>query len=606
MVNVAENIIIKRSAHILQAIISKDVGGSRKEYKRSLIDQTNMLTSLTTPFEEFNSDISFNLCRRFEDLLSLVFEGVRVKRFVVVNTEDPDKTVLPIYLAEIMTPSHAYLPIFIGSDSILLVSPFANKLMAEALSGNEYLAEMMPTSTLLSVTNIEELNGILDAPLVDEGSYQPELLVSGSDDMIGISQTQMEGLVDDIMDEAEASAIKLDSGDSVKRETLREYITRLATVFSVGIKNQDRVITTAFGVESSIDIVELTPDNSVMQKIKRIYNAEAMDKYSDDGVISPTDYMPIRISYKDSDEGGFGFLADRNKDGKNVPVVVISKAMINNPDNETRLRAILTKDNIEFGVNYVVELGPFYYIGRNMVMLLNYDGTFSDPIKLFDEFPIPDNTPLAKINVQYSAESIGGITLVGDAMRGFKYIVTKFGLKTGSFFFLTFAKLFATIGNGAKWIVKTMSSTFQRGIDLEKSEALELQEKILNDELDEIMERGRTWSQIYFRTIPLTIATGTFVMFPFMWLIARNRTKKAKLKALERVERKMDDAIERLERKMNYAEERSENESVDSILREIQLYRTAKQKILDYKRDNFKSDRIQYSSYNREGSSERY
>lgn len=598
MCNIAENIIVKRVAHIIQSMISLSTEDDDKRKYLTYYGgkETAYLRNIQNVFETLPANVSFDLTRRLEDILSLVFEGATLKRYLVVNTEDPSKLAIPIFLLEVFEPSHAFVPLFINDESVFIVSPFPNKLVYDRISDNLYLCELIPTPIITDSVNLSALNvgGLLQKPIGITAMIDD---VRG--DHIGVIPT---GRV--------VSGTDLGQGVDSDGITVGDFIYHTVCTFASGIMTQDQILSRSFAQESTAKLVEVQPESNIYRKIKKLYGTESIDEVeakNTDPIICSTDYMPIYLKYLDNDApvSGFGVMTVQEDElGNSKTVIGVNSSMLGMGGDTNKVSAILTKDNIKYGVNYVVDLGPFYYIGKNQVLMLKYDMTMSDPVNLFDEFAIPDNTPLTKLEESYSTEAMDGLKKVfgmsGDSLKGFWFIIRRFGVKQGTNFFIMLGKLFATMSGGAKWLVKTFMSTFKRGIDLEKDESLEFQERVLNDELDEMEERFRMYGQVYFRSLAISIATGGLFAFPVSWLIARHRTKKAKVKAIERVERRIDDAIERLERKMNYAEERSENESVDSILREIQLYKAAKQRVLDFKRDSLRTDRIKYVTYDKD------
>ena len=62
----------------------------------------------------------------------------------------------------------------------------------------------------------------------------------------------------------------------------------------------------------------------------------------------------------------------------------------------------------------------------------------------------------------------------------------------------------------------------------------------------------------------------------------------------------MDNIIERIERKINYAEERSENETVDSLIKERQMYQMARFRLLKFKDDVYSKGKIKYATFDKD------
>lgn len=562
MCNIAEYITVRRAAHIVKSLSEKGSeyislygGAQRKE-----------IGSGKSIFEEYEEDVSFNIQRRLEDILGLCLEGCRIKRFVIVNTEDSNETPIPITLLEIFSPSHAYIPIIITNESVLLISPFNNELLSKVSGDNQYIAELIPSNILTSNESLVEVDSYLNST-----EYYNEYV---------------EGM------------------------SVRDYIIELVNIFAGGILKQDQLLTRNFIGSDSGKIVEVSNESKIYSKLKKLYSLEALEKsdetYAGD-VISPTDFMPIYLEYEK--EKGFAVYVDNKEGDTTTTRLDISPMVLGMNPSEIEgnpVSAILTKSNLKYGILYVVDLGNCYYVGRSKVAFQE-NNVMVEVKDLYENFGVPDNSPIAKadeeFNEEIGTEAFDGLKKVfgmtGDALKGFWYVVRKFGIRQGSNAFIMFGQLFRRGGEAARWMVKQMMSTFKRGITLEKDETLEFQERVLNDELDQMGETIRMYAQTWFKAIPIAIFGGGMVYWPTAWLIAKYRTKKAKRQAMERVSRRIDNAIERLERKINYAEERSENETVDSLLREIHLYKDAKIRLEEFKQENFSNDRIDYVTFDK-------
>ena len=516
-------------------------------------------------------DMSVRFQRRLEDVFSLVFEGCRFSRFVAIDkTADDIKECnsIPMYLLEVFEPSHCYIPIYVVDDAVLAVSPFNNKSI-NRISRNEYLIELFPTSVILETINEDSIEGL------NETLNQVAVRMA---DPTGVT----------------LGGIQI---------TYRQFIYDMMLLFNEGVKRQDALLTRGFADMSSSKVVEVSSESIYFKKMRACFSMESFDKGEalGDGVIDPTDFMPIYLTSKGS--SGFAILEDTEKDGKKISRISIKPQVLGLTVNDSSIKAVLCKENTS-GVNYfIVELDEWYYVGNNQVVAC-INGELFEPASLLETHSTfldngIDNNPISEI----SNEGIGDkLSSAGGAVKkAVNYVLEKFGIKAASNTGKMIMQLFAEFGvRNFKWLTKQFGSAFKRGIDLEKADTLELQEKLLNDELDKMQENVTYYTKVWFRSIALSVFCGGLIVFPLAWCISCLRTRRARINAIERLEFRMDNIIERIERKINYAEERSENETVDSLIKERQMYQMARFRLLKFKDDVYSKGKIKYATFDKD------
>ena len=572
MCNIAEYIVMRRAAHIINSLKNKTENANKTSWFSPICSSTgNILDSKVFFGPDKTMDMSVRFQRRLEDVFSLVFEGCRFSRFVAIDkTADDIKECnsIPMYLLEVFEPSHCYIPIYVVDDAVLAVSPFNNKSI-NRISRNEYLIELFPTSVILETINEDSIEGL------NETLNQVAVRMA---DPTGVT----------------LGGIQI---------TYRQFIYDMMLLFNEGVKRQDALLTRGFADMSSSKVVEVSSESIYFKKMRACFSMESFDKGEalGDGVIDPTDFMPIYLTSKGS--SGFAILEDTEKDGKKISRISIKPQVLGLTVNDSSIKAVLCKENTS-GVNYfIVELDEWYYVGNNQVVAC-INGELFEPASLLETHsPFLDNgidnNPISEI----SNEGIGDkLSSAGGAVKkAVNYVLEKFGIKAASNTGKMIIQLFAEFGvRNFKWLTKQFGSAFKRGIDLEKADTLELQEKLLNDELDKMQENVTYYTKVWFRSIALSVFCGGLIVFPLAWCISCLRTRKARINAIERLEFRMDNIIERIERKINYAEERSENETVDSLIKERQMYQMARFRLLKFKDDVYSKGKIKYATFDKD------
>lgn len=567
----SEYIIMRRVAHIINSLTANPENVSKsKYYSHYSEDMTSVADGVNfTGFGSVEDKILFQ--RRLEDTIRLCCDGCGFSRFIAVD-KNPEvfknSSILALYLVEVFEPSHCYIPIIATEYSILAVSPF-NNLSIEKVSKNPYVVELLPTGVItdsLTSPGLEKLNELLD------------------NEKLSFNKPNAE-----------------ENEDTTLSVSYKDFVRDMLLLFNEGVKRQDSLLTRGFDEVDASLVKEVSTESVYFTKMRKLFSLEDFDhgeQLSNDGIISVTDFMPIYVTHKG--DTGYAVLSETKKeDGRTVSSLAIKPFIAEG----TGRNPILTKDNTA-GVSYfILELHDFHYTGDGNIVHYDYmNAKIEEVVPVLDTFVYAEVATNGGNLNDISEESIksklaGAVSGVKDAA----FVLKKFGLKHGSNAAGFISQLFKQVGvKNAKWCLSQFGATFKRGIDLEKADALELQEKLLNDELDSIEERVVSYSKTWFKSVSLTVFFGGIIWFPLAWMISRYRTKKARVNAMERLEVRLDNIIERLERKINYAEERSENESVDQLIKERQMYQMARMRLLKLKDDAYNRGRVKYATFDKD------
>ena len=572
MCNIAEYIVMRRAAHIINSLINKTENANKTSWFSPICSSSgNIIDSKPYLGPDKTPEMIVKFQRRLEDVFTLVFEGCSVSRFVAIDkTADDIKecNTIPMYLLEVFEPSHCYIPIYVVDDAVLAISPFNNPSI-NRISRNEYIIELFPTSVILESINEDSLEGLNDAL-----------------NQIAIRMADPTGVT--------LGGVQI---------TYRQFIYDMMLLFNEGIKRQDSLLTRGFSDMGSERVVEVSNESIYFRKMRACYSMESFDKGETmgDGVIDPTDFMPIYLTSKGS--SGFAIIENGEKDGKKISRIAIKPQVLGLTVNDSTIKAVLCKENTS-AVNYfMIELDEWYYVGNNQVVAC-INGEIFAPTSLLETHSTfldngIDNNPISEISNEGVIDKV--TSGAGAVAKSVGYVLKKFGIQHASPAASLIKQVFKDFGlKNAKWVIQQFGSAFKRGIDLEKADTLELQEKILNDQIDDTSENVLFYSKVWFKSVALSVFAGGIVVFPLAWLISCLRTKKARVRAIERLEVRFDNIIERIERKINYAEERSENESVDALIRERQMYQMARMRLLKMKDKVYNTGRVKYATFDKD------
>ena len=152
----------------------------------------------------------------------------------------------------------------------------------------------------------------------------------------------------------------------------------------------------------------------------------------------------------------------------------------------------------------------------------------------------------------------------------------------------------------ASWAWSAIKRAMKTRNQREKEEMLEFQEKLLNDEFDVVLERIRMMSENSIRSWVWTIILGPLYFLPFVYILQRNANRNIKLRAIERLEFKLDGLLERHDQKLEYAKQEGDPQVVDQLLAEKHNMEFARMKLIEFKRDLVQKDRIRYMTFNKD------
>jgi hypothetical protein len=363
--------------------------------------------------------------------------------------------------------------------------------------------------------------------------------------------------------------------------TIEEIIKLIVESYAIGTTDADQVLSNNFDSISALDIMELSVESSVFKHIDKTFGTESilqLDKASAEDIISPTDFLPIQVEHGDTN--AFVYVTSNDK----------GRLKVSTSSEEAEQTTVKVPKS---AVNTIlVELDSLtYFIFDDKILIEQKDG---QPI----EWSLFDITALNE-EVNDALNTVGTEGFIGT-MRDVYQAIKIFGLRKGSLMYQVFMNITKLPRKLAAWVWSALKRAMKTRNQREKEDMLEFQEKLLNDEFDIILERIKMMSENSIRSWVWTIILGPIYFLPFMYILQRNANRTNKLRAIERLEFKIDGLLERHEQKLEYAKQEGNPEEVDKLLAEKHNMEFARMKLIEFKRDLVQKDRIRYMTFNKD------
>lgn len=373
--------------------------------------------------------------------------------------------------------------------------------------------------------------------------------------------------------------IYVNETDTMKIE---EVIKLIVETYAIGTTDVDKVLSNNFDSQSALDIMEISVESPIFKHIDKTYGVESiltLDRASSEDIISPTDFIPVQIEHGESNEYVYVTASDKGK---------LKVSTNNSEDAQTTVK--IPKSAIN---TILVELDTLsYFTFDDKLLIEQKDG---EPIEynLFNLYALNEEIDEA-INSHYGTESFMG------TMKDIYQAIKIFGLRKGSLMYQVFMNLSKMPRKIASWAWSAIKRAMKTRNQREKEEMLEFQEKLLNDEFDVVLERIRMMSENSIRSWVWTIILGPLYFLPFVYILQRNANRNIKLRAIERLEFKLDGLLERHDQKLEYAKQEGDPQVVDQLLAEKHNMEFARMKLIEFKRDLVQKDRIRYMTFNKD------
>lgn len=538
MYNLPEYIAARRATSIVKSFIV-DKRSYTATTDNGAEDTTIGLVNLD--FSAVNKELIFTNIK-LQKLIEVCSPGSICKRFLFV--EPANNIIIPLFLFEVFEPSHCYIPIVITNRSILMISPFG-----VSYKGNtEWIRELMPTFSLEECKTNEDLDKLALSKLTYTDNDTKEITV--------------------------IDAIRLN---------IKYFISANQAT--------DKVITeTYFDIDTTFTR-EISPDEPILTKFSEKHEELSMESIikivdSNDKAkapISEYDYIPIEVSSKNGNIYNSLNMVTEFEGNKVIKNLTAQTLINEGHDNPVLYLPIRDKGSILLYLD-----SHIYYVGQNKVSIYNpLSKEYEEPVDMYDIF-----------DEDFIPGMVANEGFIGDIFKMIKI----FGLKTGSFAYNMLVFLTKAPKKAFTFIWRALKNTpiLKSKIEFEKEEAIRIQEKLLNDELDHGEEKMNALRMIGLRGFFLTAITGTIIFLPWILSIQKRKFYASRLKSVERVEYNLDAKLERLEHAYDAAKSDNDQEKVQEILSKIQLVKFAKLKLIEFKREIVKKERIRYRTFDKD------
>lgn len=363
--------------------------------------------------------------------------------------------------------------------------------------------------------------------------------------------------------------------------TIEEIIKLIVESYAIGTTDADQVLSNNFDSISALDIMELSVESSVFKHIDKTFGTESilqLDKASAEDIISPTDFLPIQVEHGDTN--AFVYVTSNDK----------GRLKVSTSSEEAEQTTVKVPKS---AVNTIlVELDSLtYFIFDDKILIEQKDG---QPI----EWSLFDITALNE-EVNDALNTVGTEGFIGT-MRDVYQAIKIFGIRKGSVMYQVFMNITKIPRKVAVWVWAALRRAIKTRNQRQKDDMLDFQEKLLNDEFDIILERIKSMGENAVRSWVWTIILGPIHFLPFMYMLQRRANNQVKLRAIERLEFKIDGLLERHEQKLEYAKQEGDPETVDRLLAEKHNMEFARMKLIEFKRDLLNKDRIRYMTFNKD------
>lgn len=363
---------------------------------------------------------------------------------------------------------------------------------------------------------------------------------------------------------------------------IEEVIKLIVEAYAIGTTDVDKVLSNNFDSQSALDIMEISVESPIFKHIDKTYGVESiltLDRASSEDIISPTDFIPVQIEHGEANEYVYVTASDKGK---------LKVSTNNSEDAQTTVK--IPKSAIN---TILVELDTNTYFEYDAEIVIELPEGGTSTWSLFNLYALNEEIDDA-INSHYGTESFMG------TMKDIYQAIKIFGLRKGSLMYQVFMNLSKMPRKIASWAWSAIKRAMKTRNQREKEEMLEFQEKLLNDEFDVVLERIRMMSENSIRSWVWTIILGPLYFLPFVYILQRNANRNIKLRAIERLEFKLDGLLERHDQKLEYAKQEGDPQVVDQLLAEKHNMEFARMKLIEFKRDLVQKDRIRYMTFNKD------
>ena len=517
-----------------------------------LLENNSQLVSYNQYSKDYNE--IYNIDKNIENLFSMLYSGAIVSKYIVIK-DDPEtgRVYHPIYLLEI--PSFRdgktlLLPMVITLSGLIgIKTVFAYN---DSLEMQPFLFELFylqplrdskgPIEFLEFTKNSEYLLDELKATLDSYFDTAGDVLDNIDKLFSGVSEFNIAPIKIDSENDKYANYVKRSYVlDSPKENKIHSMPIRPELFMPLAIKEET---TNQFGQTQS--------------KSKVLTLVHSSKKTEEGSIISTTTHPIESFDQLDS------LLIDEKTDLENS--VVNQRVMVKVPDE----------------CNFVIiDADLMVYIGDGqLVSVLKSTSNDTEELScltmdlnrlIFSE----DESIECVEDSAYLETGLANTVSTESLWKNVKEIISKgkeVGMDLKSNMMPYMRKLVGLPKDVVMLVYKFIMKVFNTANKMEQNKALDYQEKLLNDEISEFSETMERLVSMGIIAVGSLMIPTSLIIQVMIFLIGKGVNDKIRLRALERMEHRLEDIIDRLDKKIEFANQDYNKAEVNDLKKQRAMY----------------------------------
>lgn len=537
MYSMTEYIYCKRSAYIFRKLLER---GSSYNTTRC-VDGEVCRDVLDANYIRYIPEEMLKTQITLESMFRALYDDIVIKRFITIHEmDDGSIKYIPVTLFEVIDP-HVMIPVIITTKDVFIVSPFGNVTRNSGDNiADSYIWSIAPTQYFY------------ERGLTEETIDFWEQKVGGSD------------------------------------VTIREYISSAIALFIERSGKSYELISENFDDIDSLFITETSEGEPAYENVVSRFGLESIVSVAKVGSkpIPDEAFLPMEVKIDSSSDSLV--ITVKNIDGR----MRLDTTNIN-PDTPLIVVPVDAKY-----ITLMLLDPSYYYVGNGAI---SKSGDYYDEntnIQLLDMMVTKEEEALSMLQEHDPNNLNIGTESAISMIRDIKSAIKIFGIRRGSELYNLFMKIIRGPGVGIKFLYNIIKEIVTNKNKLEKSNSLDVQEQMLNDELDSMSNHIKFAIKNGIQGTVLTF--GFLPLLPVMYLLMRNKNKKVRLKSIERCEFKVLGMLERVEAKLEHARQESDYESVDALLAEKHHLEFALVKLREFKNETVSKSKAKFIAFDKE------
>lgn len=519
-----------------------------------------------------NYDELYNIDKNIENLFSSIYPGSIVSKYILIKESLEDGRVyLPIYLLQI--PSYEdgktlILPMVLTASGLLgIKTVFA---YSDSLEMQSFLFELFPIQGLRDPNGpVEFLEYTRNMDfMLDDLKEKLKFYFGAIGNILDKIDKEFSGI-----SEFNIAPLELDAEKS-------KYSTYVKKSYVLDTPRENKIesmpIRPEFFMPLAIKEETVNQFGKVETKSKVLSLVHVSKKESGASIIKTTTH-PI-----ESFEQLNSLLIDENTDLENT--TVNSKVIINIPEN------------CDF---VIIDSTLMVYVGDGLlVSVLKSTSNMEDVSCLtmnLNKLVVSEDHEINQVeDSAYIDQNLAESVSTESLWKNAKEIIAKgkeVGMDFKSSMMPYLRKLVGLPKDVVSLVYRFIMKVFNTANKMEQNKAIDYQEKLLNDEISEFSETMERLVSITVIAIGSLMIPTTLIIQVMIFLIGKSVNDNIRIRALERMEHRLEDIIDRLDKKIEFANQDYNKEAVNDLKKQRAMYIFAFERIAAVKKKVYGKDR---------------